>query len=74
MYIVAKKFGKVGCIASEGESGERIGALIEYVSLTMLDKGIEMGVLDKPSMYGEYAPYKLLSEVECVCRVLTMKH
>ncbi|NJA12620.1 hypothetical protein GSQ25_06780, partial [Clostridioides difficile] len=54
MYIVAKKFGKVGCIASEVERGERIGALIEYLSLTMLDKGIEIVVLDKPSMYGEY--------------------
>ncbi|HBF6261167.1 DUF6718 family protein [Clostridioides difficile] len=74
MYIVAKKFGKVGCIASEVESGERISALIEYLSLTMLDKGIEIIVLDKPNMYREYAPYKFLSEVEFVCSVLSMNH
>nr|WP_284705772.1 DUF6718 family protein [Clostridioides difficile] len=42
MYIVAKKFGKVGCIASEVESGERIGALIEYLSLTMLIRGLKL--------------------------------
>ncbi|HBF6354747.1 TPA: hypothetical protein KOS96_003936, partial [Clostridioides difficile] len=58
MYIVAKKFGEVGCIASKVERGERVGALIEYLSLTMLDKGIEIVVLDKPNMYGEYAPYE----------------
>ncbi|HFL3778140.1 TPA: DUF6718 family protein [Clostridioides difficile] len=74
MYIVAKKFGKVGCIASEVKSGERIGALIEYLSLTMFDKGIEIVVLDKPNMYGEYAPYEFLSEVEFVCSVLSMSH
>ncbi|EIS9447431.1 TPA: hypothetical protein KNH77_003813 [Clostridioides difficile] len=74
MYIVAKKIDKVGCIASEVESGERIGALIEYLSLTMLDKGIEIVVLDKPNMYGEYAPYEFLSEVEFVCSVLSMSH
>lgn len=74
MYIVAKKIDKVGCIASEVESGERIGALIEYLSLTVLDKGIEIVVLDKPNMYGEYAPYEFLSEVEFVCSVLSMSH
>ncbi|HBF1102931.1 TPA: DUF6718 family protein [Clostridioides difficile] len=74
MYIVAKKFDKVGCIASKVENGERIGALIEYLSLTMLDKGIEIVVLDKPNMYGEYAPYEFLSEVEFVCSVLSMNH
>ncbi|HBG5346766.1 TPA: hypothetical protein KQG29_004230 [Clostridioides difficile] len=74
MYIVAKKFGKLGCIASKVESGERIGALIEYLSLTMLDKGIEIIVLDKPNMYEEYAPYEVLNEVEFVCSVLSMNH
>ncbi|WP_369123549.1 DUF6718 family protein, partial [Clostridioides difficile] len=44
MYIVAKKFGEVGFIASKVERGERVGALIEYLSLTMLDKGIEIVV------------------------------
>ncbi len=40
----------------------------------MLDKGIEIVVLDKPNMYGEYAPYEFLSEVEFVCSVLSMNH
>jgi len=58
-YILIKRFDKHdGCVAFETEQGPKLAELkTKLEDITLIDKDIEVVIISRPSMYGEYAPY-----------------
>ena len=60
-YLIAKKFDKTGCIAVKTKSGKKLAALVSYLGLKTIDKGIQIVTLSNPEVFGEYKPYKYVN-------------
>lgn len=72
-YLVAKKFSETGCLTVKTESGKALAALVSYLGLRTLDKGIQILTVSDVEEYGEYKPYTFVStEKEFISRVLDM--
>lgn len=72
-YLIAKKFETEGSIALKAEHGARLGSLSKYLTLSTLEKGIQIVTLNNPDDYLEYAPYNLVDdEVEFISKVFKM--
>lgn len=72
-YLVAKKFDSVGCLAVQAERGKALSALVSYLGLKTLDKGIQILTLTDMDTYGEYKPYQVVdSEKEFIDKVFEM--
>ncbi len=56
-YIIAKKPDEKGCMALKVKPDKAVAALVTYLGLRMLDKGIEIFTLSDPDIYAEYKPY-----------------
>ena len=57
LYIIARKSDEIGCVALKAKPDSAVAALVTYLALRMLDKGIEILTLSNPDIYGEYKPY-----------------
>lgn len=72
-YLVAKKFDSVGCLAVQAERGKALSALVSYLGLKTLDKGIQILTVSSMDAYGEYKPYEIVgTEKEFINKVLEM--
>ena len=72
-YLIAKKISERGCIAVKTESGKALAALVTYLGLKTLDKGIEILTVSDPDVYGEYKPYHFVpTEQEFIAAVFDM--
>ena len=72
-YLIAKKFDSVGCLAVQAERGKALSALVSYLGLKMLDKGVQILTLTDMDTYGEYKPYQVVdSEKEFIDKVFEM--
>lgn len=72
-YLVAKKFDGHGSIAVETQRGKALAALVTYLGLKTLDKGIQIFTISDKDTFGEYAPYTdVASEAEFIQKVLAM--
>jgi hypothetical protein len=72
-YLTAKKFDSVGCLAVQVERGKALSALVSYLGLKMLDKGVQILTLTDMDTYGEYKPYQVVdSEKEFIDKVFEM--
>jgi len=63
-YILVKDYDKHdGCVALETETGDKLVKLkseLEKITRTVKEKNIEVVIISKPEMYGEYAPYSFV--------------
>lgn len=72
-YLIAKKFNEKGCVAVEAERGKALSALVSYLGLKTLDKGIQILTVTDMDTFGEYKPYTIIStEKEFISKVLSM--
>ncbi|WP_142414222.1 DUF6718 family protein [Hathewaya massiliensis] len=72
-YLVAKKFDKEGSLVLEAEQGQRLASLSKYLTLTTLERGVQILTLNDLDSYREYAPYILINdEVEFISKVIKM--
>lgn len=59
-YLIAKKFGDLGCVALQAEHGPH---LVDFETKLMKSIGydkIQLVVISRPSAYGEYEPYSFV--------------
>jgi hypothetical protein len=72
-YLVAKKFDKEGSWVLELEQGQRLASLSKYLTLTTLEKGIQIVTLNDLESFKEYFPYTVIDdEVEYISKVVKM--
>ena len=72
-YLVAKKFDKDGSLALELEQGQRLASLSKYLTLTTLEKGVQIVNLNDLKSFKEYFPYTVITdEVEYISKVVKM--
>lgn len=72
-YLVAKKFDKEGSLVLELEQGQRLASLSKYLTLTTLEKGIQIVTLNDLESFKEYFPYTVIDdEVEYISKVVKM--
>jgi hypothetical protein len=72
-YLVAKKFDKEGSLVLEAEQGMRLASLSKYLTLTTLNKGVQIVTLNDLESFKEYYPYTMISdEVEYISKVVKM--
>ncbi|MDW8802486.1 hypothetical protein P8V03_15160 [Clostridium sp. A1-XYC3] len=72
-YLVAKKFDKEGSLVLELEQGQRLASLSKYLTLTTLEKGVQIVTLNDLESFKEYFPYTVIDdEVEYISRVVKM--
>ncbi len=73
VYLIAKRFNDVGCLAVKTESGKALAGLVSYLDLRTYEKGIQIITVSDTDTYGEYKPYTFIeSEKEFISRVLSM--
>jgi hypothetical protein len=59
-YLIAKKFGDLGCVALQTEHGPH---LVDFETRFMKSVGldtVQLVVISRPSAYGEYEPYSFV--------------
>lgn len=72
-YLVAKKFDKEGSLVLEVEQGQRLASLSKYLTLTTIEKGIQIVTLNDLESFKEYFPYIVIDdEVEYISKVVKM--
>lgn len=72
-YLVAKKFDKEGSLVLEVEQGQRLASLSKYLTLTTIEKGIQIVTLNDLESFKEYFPYTVIDdEVEYISKVVKM--
>ncbi|WP_196247231.1 DUF6718 family protein [Clostridium novyi] len=70
---MAKKFDKKGSLVLEAEQGQRLASLSKYLTLTTLERGVQIVTLNNLDIYREYAPYIVINdEVEFISKVIKM--
>ncbi|KAI3351036.1 hypothetical protein FDB55_01145 [Clostridium botulinum] len=72
-YLVAKKFDKEGSLVLELEQGQRLASLSKYLTLTTLEKGVQIVTLNDLESFKEYFPYTVITdEAEYISKVVKM--
>lgn len=72
-YLVAKKSDKEGSLVLEVEQGQRLASLSKYLTLTTIEKGIQIVTLNDLESFKEYFPYTVIDdEVEYISKVVKM--
>jgi len=72
-YLIATKDDMHGCIAFKTVRGKVLAALVRYLSLRTIDRGVEIITLTDMDVFSEYKPYNIIeSEGEFITRVLEM--
>ena len=56
-YLVAKKFGSVGCSALQTTHGQHLVELKKRIIDKVGTDRIQLVTISRPSAYGEYEPY-----------------
>ncbi len=72
-YLIAKKFDKEGSLVLKLEQGQRMASLSKYLTLTTLEKGVQIVTLNDLESFKEYSPYTVIDdEGEYISKVLKM--
>ena len=72
-YLIATKDDMHGCIALRTERGKVLAALVRYLSLRTIDRGVEIITLTDMDVFSEYKPYNIIeSEGEFISKVLEL--
>ena len=71
-YVVAKVFGKQGCIAYLCKDAREARCLPGVLD-SIRAKGVEIIILDSPDLYSEYAPYRYIEDMKrFICLVYAL--
>lgn len=69
LYVVAKVFGKQGCIAYPCKDAREARCLPGVLD-SIRARGVEIIILDSPDLYAEYAPYRYVDDMrKFICLV-----
>jgi len=72
-YLVAKNKNEHGCIAIKTAHGKHLSQLKKELNLKVLNDGIQLVTISRPTAYGEYAPYHFINnERDFIGEVLKM--
>ena len=72
-YLIATKDDMHGCIAFKTVRGKVLAALVRYLSLRTIDRGVEIITLTDMDVFSEYKPYNIIeSEGEFISKVLEL--
>lgn len=64
---------KEGSFVLEAEQGQRLASLSKYLTLTTLERGIQIVTLNDLESYKEYFPYTLINnEIDFISKVANM--
>lgn len=63
-YLVAKRFDKKGCIAVKTRHGKALADFTDNLQKQVGQNGIQLVTISRPSAYGEYEPYEIISSKE----------
>ena len=61
-YLVAKRFDGKGCLAMKEKHGKALADFTEALQKKIGDNGVQLITISRPSAYGEYEPYEILSD------------
>lgn len=56
-YLVAKNKNAHGCFAMKMRHGKHLAELKRKINEQVVEKGIQLVTISRPTAYGEYAPY-----------------
>ena len=59
-YLIAKRFGDLGCVALQTEHGPHLVDFETKLMKSIGCKKIQLVVISRPSAYGEYEPYSFV--------------
>ena len=59
-YLIAKRFGDLGCVALQTEHGPHLVDFETRLMRSVGDDTIQLVVISRPSAYGEYEPYSFV--------------
>lgn len=59
-YLIAKRMHKTGCVALQTEPGEEMAKFADRIQ-ERLGYDIEIITISRPTAYGEYEPYRFVS-------------
>ncbi|AGX41898.1 DUF6718 family protein [Clostridium saccharobutylicum] len=72
-YLIAKKFNEEGSLVLEVEQRKRLASLSKYLTLTTLERGVQIVTLNDLESFKEYSPYTLVNdEVDFISKVVNM--
>ena len=72
-YLVAKNKNEHGCIALKTTHGKHLSQLKRELNQKLLNDGIQLVTISRPTAYGEYAPYRFVSnEQEFIGKALML--
>ncbi len=72
-YLIAKKFNEEGSLVLEAEQGQRLASLSKYLTLTTIERDVQIVTLNDLESYKEYAKYTLINnEVDFISKVVNM--
>ncbi len=59
-YLIAKKFGDLGCVALQTEHGLHLVDFETRLMKSVRLDTVQLVVISRPSAYGEYEPYSFV--------------
>lgn len=68
-YIVAKMFNEKGCLCYKCKTDKEMLSLPDYLEL-IRKKGMQIVLLNNTEIYGEYAPYTYVNDLEVFIRAV----
>lgn len=57
-YLVAKDRYAHGCVALKTAHGKNLVKMKRALNAEVVDKGVQLVTISRPTAYGEYAPYR----------------
>ena len=60
-YLVAKKFGDLGCVALQTKHGPHLVDFETRLMKSVRLDTVQLVVISRPSAYGEYEPYSFVN-------------
>ena len=59
-YLIAKRFGDLGCVALQTEHGPHLADFETRLMKSVRLDTVQLVVISRPSAYGEYEPYSFV--------------
>lgn len=63
-YVIAKDINKQGCVAYKTRLGKNLSELTLKLNQLASRRGIQIVTINRPTAYGEYAPYSFVNSQE----------
>jgi hypothetical protein len=64
LFIIAKVFGRAGCLVTELKDNNQLGDVVNYLEERIQSDKIQIVTLTNPDAYGEYQPYFAIETVD----------